>query len=185
MPCVIVIARCVPSGCTAALLVASLQVFEHFKKKEGAKLETVIKVEEDEAGSQEKGAEDSSKTKGNHSATVKESHSDHEDHKKSQSEKKKKKPEKAGVMSVLIDSHGNKYVLAEPAKKTVTRHDWHLLLNLCLVVGMAFVLGWSCQRLGVPALFGYVLSGVIVGPPGFNMVQVIGNICADGFFMPL
>lgn len=36
---------------------------------------------------------------------------------------------------------------------------------------VAVPLGYLCQLLGLPALFGYVLSGVILGPSGLNWIQ--------------
>ena len=159
-----------------------VQLFEHSKKKEGAKLETVIKLEEEEEGARGEPGPEALGKKVNGSAAMKKGilSSDVDGAVSVDGEQKKKKKRKArktGAMSVLIDTHGNKYVLAEPARKTISHRDWHLLNNLCLIITVAFLLGSVCQLLGIPSLFGYVLCGVIVGPPGFNSVQVNQVYC--------
>ncbi|XP_065176778.1 transmembrane and coiled-coil domain-containing protein 3-like [Sycon ciliatum] len=141
------------------------QAFENIKQKEGAKLETVIKLEEDEEGVHRDVAKDTGSKKSNHSSKVS------KDGLRRGGDDGDEKSKKAGGMSMLIDSHGNKYILAESATKMITHHDWHLLTSLALAVVSAFLLGVICQYLRVPVLFGYVLSGVLIGPPGYNLVQ--------------
>ena len=43
-----------------------------------------------------------------------------------------------------------------------------------LLVALPF--GYACNIIGVPCLFGYIMSGVILGPSGFNQIQNIIQI---------
>jgi CPA2 family monovalent cation:H+ antiporter-2 len=49
-------------------------------------------------------------------------------------------------------------------------HDTALIATLAAGLGLAFVFGWLATRVGLPALVGYLLAGVAVGPstPGFT-----------------
>ncbi|MGH7003518.1 MAG: cation:proton antiporter, partial [Alphaproteobacteria bacterium] len=44
------------------------------------------------------------------------------------------------------------------------------LTGLALVMGVALMLGLGMRRLGQPAIVGYILAGVLLGPSGFAMV---------------
>lgn len=49
-------------------------------------------------------------------------------------------------------------------------HETALLATIAVGLGLAFVLGYLATRIGLPALVGYLLAGVAVGPhtPGFD-----------------
>lgn len=34
------------------------------------------------------------------------------------------------------------------------------------------MIGWICVAIGLPAMFGYIIAGVLVGSDGFNLVKV-------------
>lgn len=53
------------------------------------------------------------------------------------------------------------------------QHDLNLLLNITMVLCVAFIGGYLARRLGMPSLAGYLLAGLAIGPftPGF-----VGNI---------
>ena len=44
-----------------------------------------------------------------------------------------------------------------------------LIVTLAVALGMSLILGFIASRLGLPALVGYLLAGVLIGPytPGF------------------
>jgi len=48
-------------------------------------------------------------------------------------------------------------------------HAVSLISTLAVGFGLALVLGFAAARLGLPALLGYLLAGVVIGPatPGF------------------
>ncbi len=48
-------------------------------------------------------------------------------------------------------------------------HDLTLILNIAVVLCVAFVGGYLARRLGMPTLAGYLLAGLVIGPftPGF------------------
>jgi Kef-type K+ transport system membrane component KefB len=54
--------------------------------------------------------------------------------------------------------------------------DHHLVMDLITLLLMSFPMGAVCERLGLPPLFGYIMTGVFLGPSGINnlksMVQV-------------
>lgn len=45
---------------------------------------------------------------------------------------------------------------------------WHLLMEIVLLLGTAFVLGAAAQRLKQSAIIGYLLAGMLMGPLLFN-----------------
>ncbi|CAG5088300.1 Oidioi.mRNA.OKI2018_I69.PAR.g11802.t2.cds [Oikopleura dioica] len=77
---------------------------------------------------------------------------------------------------VLVDSQNNKYVLSKPKDSTSPLIDHHLVMDLITLLLMSFPMGAVCERLGLPPLFGYIMTGVFLGPSGINnlksMVQV-------------
>ena len=48
-------------------------------------------------------------------------------------------------------------------------HDTPLLTNIAVALGAAFVGGFLARLAGVPAIVGYLLAGMAIGPytPGF------------------
>ena len=48
-------------------------------------------------------------------------------------------------------------------------HDVSLISTLAAAFGVAMVLGFLAERVKIPALVGYLLAGVLIGPatPGF------------------
>ena len=49
-------------------------------------------------------------------------------------------------------------------------HDYQLLINLAIVTLTALLGGVAAQRVRQPALIGYLLSGIIVGPYGLGLI---------------
>ena len=50
-------------------------------------------------------------------------------------------------------------------------HDFQLLVNLAIVTLTALLGGIAAQRVRQPALIGYLLSGIIVGPYGLGLIE--------------
>ena len=48
---------------------------------------------------------------------------------------------------------------------------WHILLELIILLGAAFVLGAAAERLKQSAIIGYLAAGALVGPHAFNLIS--------------
>ena len=46
-----------------------------------------------------------------------------------------------------------------------------MVIDIIMVLLAATPLGYICQLVGLPSLFGYVLAGLILGPSGCNWIQ--------------
>jgi CPA2 family monovalent cation:H+ antiporter-2 len=65
-------------------------------------------------------------------------------------------------------------------------HDTALIATIAVGLGLAFVFGWLATRVGLPALVGYLLAGVAVGPrtPGFTAdVGLSGQLAEIGVIL--
>ena len=65
-------------------------------------------------------------------------------------------------------------------------HDTALIATLAAGLGLAFVFGWLATRVGLPALVGYLLAGVAVGPstPGFTAdLSLSGQLAEVGVIL--
>jgi len=49
--------------------------------------------------------------------------------------------------------------------------DHILVIDIIMIMLMAVPLGFICQLVGLPSLFGYVLAGLTLGPSGLNWIQ--------------
>ncbi len=60
-------------------------------------------------------------------------------------------------------------------------HDVTLITTIAAAFGLALVLGFLAARLGLPALVGYLLAGIVIGPstPGFVADQAIAGQLAE------
>ncbi len=60
-------------------------------------------------------------------------------------------------------------------------HDVTLITTIAVAFGLALVLGFVAARLGLPALVGYLLAGILIGPgtPGFVADQAIAAQLAE------
>ena len=80
-------------------------------------------------------------------------------------------PDNSGVV-MLVDSHNNQYVLSRPKDGTVTHIDSNLIRDVIYIVIFSLVLSIPCSWSGLPNLFAYILTGIILGPSGFNLLRV-------------
>ena len=48
-------------------------------------------------------------------------------------------------------------------------HDFPLITTISSALGLSLILGFFANRLKLPALVGYILAGILIGPftPGF------------------
>ncbi|KAI8369162.1 Sodium/hydrogen exchanger family-domain-containing protein [Choanephora cucurbitarum] len=76
----------------------------------------------------------------------------------------------------LVDQDNNEYVMMKPFDTTVIIEDTQLIHDLILLLIPSFMLGWMFTWIGLPAFFGYILAGILVGPSGFNRIKEIIQI---------
>ncbi|XP_063966947.1 transmembrane and coiled-coil domain-containing protein 3-like isoform X1 [Lytechinus pictus] len=79
-------------------------------------------------------------------------------------------------MSVLIDTSNNQYVLTKPKDTTVPLEDHHFIKDILLMVVLAAILGWASSAMGFPAMFGYIMTGVILGSDGCNIIKAVVQV---------
>jgi len=86
------------------------------------------------------------------------------------------------VSQTLEDVHGNRYVLSLPADKTQPTTDPPLLFSSIIILLVSGLLSAVCNLIWVPTIFGQILTGVVLGPSGFNcilnpvQVETIGEL---------
>ena len=73
---------------------------------------------------------------------------------------------------LLVDSLSNQYTLSRPRDITVLIDDPHLVKDLVLLIVLCSLLGTVCCLIGLPTLFGFVITGMLLGPAGYNTVKV-------------
>lgn len=86
------------------------------------------------------------------------------------------------VMTTLIDSNSNQFVLSKPNDPTLPHEDRHLIQNIIFIVILSFVFAVLCNLLHMPTMFGFVLSGMVLGPSGYNFIQSVVQIETLGEF---
>jgi predicted Kef-type K+ transport protein len=72
----------------------------------------------------------------------------------------------------LVDSQSNQYTLTKAKDSTIPHEDHFLIHDLIYLLSMCCTLGIVCAKLGIPTMFGYVLSGVLFGPSGIGAITV-------------
>ncbi|XP_033096132.1 transmembrane and coiled-coil domain-containing protein 3-like isoform X2 [Anneissia japonica] len=80
------------------------------------------------------------------------------------------------VMSLLVDTSNNQYVLTKPKDTTVPHEDHHFIQDILMLVILAFACGWLCNSLHLPAMFGYIMAGVILGSSGFGAIKAVVQV---------
>lgn len=88
--------------------------------------------------------------------------------------------EPAGGMIYLADADNNKYALMRPRDTTIMPDDLLLIHALILILVVCFVLGYACSFLGLPPLIGHILTGMLLGPAGMNMISALVQISTIG-----
>ncbi|RCH82012.1 Transmembrane and coiled-coil domains-containing protein 3, partial [Rhizopus stolonifer] len=75
------------------------------------------------------------------------------------------------VVNAIVDQDNNEYVLMRPSDTTVIIEDLQLIHDFILILVTSFIFGGMFVCIGLPAFFGYILAGIILGPSGYNMIQ--------------
>lgn len=120
--------------------------FEKQRKVKGASIEAVVRVNEDE--NQSPGDTPEGGTKSSDSQNDE-------------------------GMSVLVDSQSNEFVLAKSKDATVPHEDLHLIKDIIWICILSFLGACLCTAVELPTMFGFVLSGMILGPTCLNIIKVI------------
>ncbi|CAM1331020.1 TMCO3 (predicted) [Pycnogonum litorale] len=71
----------------------------------------------------------------------------------------------------LVDSQNNQYVMSKSRDTTVPTEDASLVKDIINVILASSVFVLMCRICGLPVMFGYILTGVILGPAGFNLIK--------------
>ncbi|KAL1920908.1 uncharacterized protein VTP21DRAFT_11543 [Calcarisporiella thermophila] len=74
-------------------------------------------------------------------------------------------------MIFMIDQENNQYVLTRPFDTTVIYEDDWFLYDIVFIFVVSFIFGWIFSMLGLPAFFGYIITGCVLGPAGFNIIK--------------
>ena len=85
----------------------------------------------------------------------------------------------SGVV-MLIDANNNQYVLSRPKDGTITHIDSNLIRDVIYIVIFSLAFSVPCSWFGLPNLIAYILTGIILGPSGINILQVC--ISRDVFY---
>jgi len=84
---------------------------------------------------------------------------------------------------MIMDSRSNQYVLSHPSGiKYLAAHseDPSLIKDLILLILLAVCLGLLFDFIGLPAFFGNLLAGLILGPSCFNSIRNIVQVTSIG-----
>lgn len=73
--------------------------------------------------------------------------------------------------SILADFDNNQYVLSKPKDSTSSYEDHHFIYDIILILIVSFILAMLFDYIGLPSFFGYVLTGIIIGPSGFQAIR--------------
>ncbi|XP_062521373.1 transmembrane and coiled-coil domain-containing protein 3-like isoform X2 [Corticium candelabrum] len=82
----------------------------------------------------------------------------------------------------LVDSQSNQYILTKAKDSTVPHEDHYFIHDLIYLLLTCCVLGLLCSKLGIPTMFGYVLSGVLFGPSGLGAITAVVQVETIGEF---
>lgn len=122
--------------------------FEKTRKSKGASIEAVVRLNEQGEGESE---EELGRTK---------------------SPDEEEEDKKDG-MSILVDSQSNQFVLSKSKDATTPHEDVHLIKDIIWIVILSFFGACACMVVQLPTMFGFVLSGMVLGPTGINVIKVI------------
>ena len=78
----------------------------------------------------------------------------------------------------MVDSQNNKYVLSKPKDSTAPLIDHHLVMDIIMVLLICLPFGMLCEKIALPTLFGYVMTGVLLGPSGLNVLKSMVSLLA-------
>lgn len=82
------------------------------------------------------------------------------------------KPAEENDMSILVDSQSNQFVLAKAKDATVPHEDVHFIMDIIFILVLSFLGSCICTLVHLPTMFAFVISGMLLGPSGLNMIKV-------------
>ena len=88
-------------------------------------------------------------------------------------------------MSILVDSQNNQFVLAKSKDATVPHEDVHFIKDIIYILLLSFLGSCVCFAIHLPTMFAFVISGMVLGPSGVNMIKVKINICLLSITVPI
>ncbi|KXJ26172.1 transmembrane and coiled-coil domain-containing protein 3 [Exaiptasia diaphana] len=90
--------------------------------------------------------------------------------------------EKDDGMSILVDSQSNEFVLAKSKDATVPHEDLHLIKDIIWICILSFFGACLCTVVELPTMFGFVMSGMVLGPTGVNIIKSVVQVETLGEF---
>ena len=79
---------------------------------------------------------------------------------------------KSSAASTLIDTDNNRYVLMRSNDPTEHIEDIKLFHDVVYIISLSFAVSVLFDVCGLPAFFGNIVAGVLLGPTGWNQLQV-------------
>ena len=76
----------------------------------------------------------------------------------------------------IIDSDNNQYVLARSRDLSLHFEDGKLFHDIVYLICLSFLFGLIANMMGLPTFFGYIASGVVLGPSLLNKIQDLVQI---------
>lgn len=120
------------------------KTFEKTRNAKGASIEAVVRINADE---------EEQKDSDNDNATLRE-------------------PGEENDMSILVDSQSNQFVLAKAKDATVPHEDVHFIKDIIFILVLSFLGSCICTLVHLPTMFAFVISGMLLGPSGINVIKV-------------
>lgn len=120
------------------------KTFEKTRNAKGASIEAVVRLTEEE-----------------------EADDDDNDNRTSLAE-----PGDENDMSILVDSKNNQFVLSKAKDATVPHEDVHFIKDIIFILLLSFLGSCVCTLIHLPTMFAFVISGMLLGPSGVNMIKV-------------
>lgn len=92
------------------------------------------------------------------------------------------KPAEENDMSILVDSQSNQFVLAKAKDATVPHEDVHFIMDIIFILVLSFLGSCICTLVHLPTMFAFVISGMLLGPSGLNMIKTVVQVETLGEF---
>lgn len=91
-------------------------------------------------------------------------------------------PGNENEMSILVDSQSNQFVLAKAKDATVPHEDVHFIKDIIYILVLSFSGSCICTLVQLPTMFAFVISGMLLGPSGLNMIKTVVQVETLGEF---
>jgi len=91
-------------------------------------------------------------------------------------------PGEENDMSILVDSKNNQFVLSKAKDATVPHEDVHFIKDIIFILLLSFTGSCICTLIHLPTMFAFVISGMLLGPSGVNMIKSVVQVETLGEF---